>query len=80
MASFEPGCASGLNGCRLQQWQDWNSEDRNSSHHGAISDNTHDVDRVEMPHVGENLSSSGPDLSVFSLEYYTSPLHIMIKF
>lgn len=33
-----------------------------------------------MPHVGENLSSSGPDLSVFGLEYYTSPLHIMINF
>lgn len=48
--------------------------------YGVTWINTHGVNATEMPHGGVKSSGYGSDLSVFSLEHYTSPRHIMIKY
>jgi aminobutyraldehyde dehydrogenase len=41
--------------------------------------NTHGVNATEMPHGGVKASGYGSDLSIFCLEHYSSPRHVMIK-
>jgi aminobutyraldehyde dehydrogenase len=48
--------------------------------YGVTWINTHGVNATEMPHGGVKSSGYGSDLSVFSLEHYTTPRHIMIKY
>jgi aminobutyraldehyde dehydrogenase len=48
--------------------------------YGVTWVNTHGVNATEMPHGGVKSSGYGSDLSIFSLEHYTSPRHIMFKY
>lgn len=48
--------------------------------YGVTWINTHGVNATEMPHGGVKSSGYGSDLSVFCLEHYTTPRHIMIKY
>ncbi len=48
--------------------------------YGVTWINTHGVNATEMPHGGFKSSGYGSDLSIFCLEHYTSPRHIMIKY
>lgn len=41
--------------------------------------NTHGVNATEMPHGGVKSSGYGSDLSIFCLEHYSVPRHVMIK-
>jgi aminobutyraldehyde dehydrogenase len=41
--------------------------------------NTHGVNATEMPHGGVKASGYGSDLSIFCLEHYSVPRHVMIK-
>ena len=47
--------------------------------YGCTWINTHFMLVTEMPHVGMKHSGYGKDMSVYSLEDYTTPRHIMIK-
>jgi aminobutyraldehyde dehydrogenase len=47
--------------------------------YGCTWINTHFVLVSEMPHGGLKRSGYGKDLSVYALEDYTSPRHVMIK-
>jgi len=47
--------------------------------YGVTWINTHGVNVTEMPHGGVKSSGYGSDLSVYALENYTTPRHIMIK-
>ena len=47
--------------------------------YGVTWINTHSVNATEMPHGGVKSSGYGSDLSVYCLEHYTTPRHIMFK-
>jgi aminobutyraldehyde dehydrogenase len=47
--------------------------------YGVTWINTHFLTISEMPHGGFKRSGYGKDLSVFALEDYTVPRHIMVK-
>jgi aminobutyraldehyde dehydrogenase len=47
--------------------------------YGVTWINTHSVNVSEMPHGGVKSSGYGSDLSVYCLEHYTTPRHIMFK-
>lgn len=47
--------------------------------YGVTWINTHSVNVTEMPHGGVKSSGYGSDLSVYCLEHYTTPRHIMIR-
>ena len=47
--------------------------------YGVTWINTHSVNVSEMPHGGVKSSGYGSDLSIFCLEHYTTPRHIMFK-
>jgi aminobutyraldehyde dehydrogenase len=47
--------------------------------YGVTWINTHSVNVTEMPHGGVKSSGYGSDLSVYCLEHYTTPRHIMFK-
>ena len=47
--------------------------------YGVTWINTHSVNVSEMPHGGVKSSGYGSDLSIYCLEHYTTPRHIMFK-
>ena len=47
--------------------------------YGVTWVNTHGVNVTEMPHGGVKSSGYGSDLSIYCLEHYTTPRHIMFK-
>ena len=47
--------------------------------YGVTWVNTHSVNVTEMPHGGVKSSGYGSDLSIYCLEHYTTPRHIMFK-
>ncbi len=47
--------------------------------YGVTWINTHSVNATEMPHGGVKSSGYGSDLSVYCLEHYTTPRHVMFK-
>lgn len=47
--------------------------------YGVTWINTHSVNTSEMPHGGVKASGYGSDLSVYCLEHYTTPRHVMFK-
>ena len=47
--------------------------------YGVTWINTHGVNATEMPHGGVKSSGYGSDLSIYSLEHYTTPRHVMFK-
>lgn len=47
--------------------------------YGVTWINTHSANVTEMPHGGVKSSGYGSDLSIYCLEHYTTPRHIMIK-
>ncbi len=47
--------------------------------YGVTWINTHGINATEMPHGGVKSSGYGSDLSVYCLEHYTTPRHIMIR-
>lgn len=49
-------------------------------HFGVTWINTHFPMTAEMPHSGMKQSGYGSDGSIFSIEDYTTPRHVMIKF
>jgi aminobutyraldehyde dehydrogenase len=48
--------------------------------YGCTWVNTHFMLVNEMPHGGLKRSGYGKDLSIFALEDYTIPRHVMIRF
>jgi aminobutyraldehyde dehydrogenase len=47
--------------------------------YGVTWINTHGVNASEMPHGGVKSSGYGSDLSIYCLEHYTTPRHVMIR-
>ncbi len=47
--------------------------------YGVTWINTHGVNATEMPHGGVKSSGYGSDLSIYCLEHYTTPRHVMIR-
>ena len=47
--------------------------------YGVTWINTHSANVTEMPHGGVKSSGYGSDLSIYCLEHYTTPRHIMFK-
>lgn len=47
--------------------------------YGVTWINTHSVNATEMPHGGVKSSGYGSDLSIYCLEHYTTPRHVMFK-
>ena len=47
--------------------------------YGVTWVNTHSANVTEMPHGGVKASGYGSDLSIYCLEHYTTPRHIMFK-
>ena len=47
--------------------------------YGVTWINTHSVNVAEMPHGGVKSSGYGSDLSIYCLEHYTTPRHVMFK-